>query len=46
MQVIETAAATIKEVWDYQHPVMDSWFLVIIGVLCFLLFNLKTTAGY
>ena len=34
MQVIEAAAATIKEVWDYQHPVMHSWFLISTLSFC------------
>lgn len=36
MQVIENTAATIKEIWDYQHPVMHSWFVISGISLCFM----------
>ena len=26
MQTIENAAVTIREIWEYQHPVMHMWF--------------------
>ncbi|MBS6603412.1 MAG: hypothetical protein KH301_06620 [Brachyspira sp.] len=36
MQVIENATTTIKEIWDYQHPVMHIWFLMSAASLCFM----------
>lgn len=36
MQVIENAAITIKEVWDYQHPVMHSWFVISVISFCIM----------
>ena len=34
MQTIENAATTIKEIWDYQHPVMHTWFVLSSLSLC------------
>ena len=34
MQTIENAATTIKEIWEYQHPVMHTWFLLSSISLC------------
>ena len=34
MQTIEHAATTIKEIWDYQHPVMHTWFVLSSLSLC------------
>lgn len=34
MQAIENAATTIKEIWDYQHPVMHTWFVWSSLSLC------------
>ncbi len=34
MQTIERAATTIKEIWEYQHPVMHTWFLLSAFSLC------------
>lgn len=28
MQTIENATTTIKEIWQYQHPVMHTWFVL------------------
>lgn len=36
MQVIENATTTIKEIWDYQHPVMHIWFFMSAASLCFM----------
>ncbi len=35
MQVITSAAETIKEVWSYQHPVIHTWFLLSSISMCF-----------
>lgn len=34
MQTIENAATTIKEIWDYQHPLMHIWFGMSAISLC------------
>ncbi len=34
MQTIENAATTIKEIWQYQHPIMHTWFLLSAVSLC------------
>jgi len=34
MQTIENAATTIKEIWQYQHPVMHTWFVLSAASLC------------
>ncbi len=39
MQTIENAATTIKEIWDYQHPLMHMWFGVS-ALSLFLMFAL------
>ncbi len=36
MQTIENAASTLKEIWEYQHPVMHTWFLLSSISLCFM----------
>jgi len=36
MQTIENAAMTIKEIWEYQHPLMHMWFVVSSLSLCFM----------
>lgn len=36
MQTIEHAASTIKEIWQYQHPVMHTWFLLSSVSICFM----------
>ena len=41
MQTISNATATIKEIWEYQHPVMHTWFLfsaASVGCMFTLLF--------
>ncbi len=34
MQQIENAATTLKEIWQYQHPVMHTWFVLSSLSLC------------
>lgn len=41
MQKIQHAASTVKEVWEYQPPVIHTWFLassvsimVMFAILC------------
>jgi len=41
MQKIQNATSTIKEVWNYQSPVIHTWFLassvsimVMFAILC------------
>lgn len=36
MQTIENAATTIKEIWEYQHPLMHMWFGISALSLCFM----------
>ena len=41
MRTITNATATIKEIWEYQHPVMHTWFLfsaVSLGFMFTLMF--------
>ena len=41
MQIINNATGTIKEIWSYQHPVMQTWFLfsaASLGCMFTLLF--------
>lgn len=33
MQTIEHAASTIKEIWEYQHPIMHTWFVISSAAL-------------
>jgi hypothetical protein len=34
MRTIGNAAMTIREIWEYQHPIMHTWFLVSSLALC------------
>ncbi len=36
MQTIENAAMTIKEIWEYQHPIMHMWFALSSTAICLM----------
>lgn len=36
MQTIETATATLKEIWNYQHPIMHTWFVLSTVSICLM----------